>query len=99
MTRDETFAQNVRSLRLPVLREYLEGRGWVRAEHDYRGSLAIFNKDGTSDQVLVPMKPEFEDFVEQMAKAVSKLATSEGRSERSIVQDLLAGHMDTLRYR
>ena len=99
MSRESTYRESVRRLRLAVLRPYLESRGWTRAA-DYKGSLAIFTKGASSlQQLLVPMRPEFDDFEEQMSQLLLKLAESEGRSERAVLHDLYAGQTDTVRYR
>jgi hypothetical protein len=98
MTRESTYFESLRRLRLPMLRPYLESRGWRRAA-DYKGTLAIFVKGGGSlRQLLVPIRPEFDDFGEQMAQVLAKLADSEGRSERAVLHDLYSGQNDTLRY-
>jgi len=99
MSRESTYLESLRKLRLPTLRPYLQSHGWVRGP-DYRGTLAIFTKGADSlDQLLVPIHPELDDFTEQMAKVISRLAESEGRSERSVLHDLYAGQTDTVRYR
>jgi hypothetical protein len=99
MSREATYLENVRRLRLPMLRSYLESRGGTRVA-DYKGNLAIFTQQsGSLRQLLVPIHPEFDDFTDHMAQALQKLAEIEGRSERAVLHDLYASQMDTLRYR
>jgi hypothetical protein len=99
MSRESTYLEAVRHLRLPVVRAYLEGRGWVRGS-DYRGTLAIFTKGANAlQQLLVPINPEFDDFTERMEDVISRVAEDEGRTERSVLHDLYSGQVDTLRYR
>ena len=99
MTPEKTYLEGVRRLRLSVLRPYLESRGWERAS-DYRGVLAVFRKGTDSvHQLLVPIRPEFDDFDEQMGTLISRIAQSEGRSERAVLQDISAAQVDTLRFR
>lgn len=99
MTRETTYLESLRRLRLPVLRPYLESRGWQRAP-DYKGALAVFRKSSNSThQLLVPIHPEFDDFDEQMSTLISRIAEAEGRTERAVLQDIYATQVDTLRYR
>lgn len=99
MTRESTFAVSVRRLRLRMIAPYLEKAGWERTADD-DDALAIFTKGKDSPrQLLVPTRPEYDDFAELMADVVRKLAEIEGRSERAIIHDLYAGHVDTVRYR
>src|SRR5438046_596830 len=99
MTPEKTYLEGVRRLRLSVLRPYLESRGWERAS-DYRGVLAVFRKGADSvHQLLVPIRPEFDDFDEQMGTLISRIAQNEGRSERAVLQDISAAQVDTLRFR
>ena len=99
MSRESTYLEAVRHLRLPVVRAYLEQRGWVRGS-DYRGTLAIFTKGANElQQLLVPINPEFDDFAERMEDVISRVAENEGRTERSVLHDLYSGQVDTLRYR
>ena len=99
MTRETTHLESLRGLRLLVLRPYLESRGWERAP-DYKGALAVFKKRSNSiHQLLVPIRPEFDDFEDQMSALISRIAEAEGRSARAVLQEIYATQVDTLRYR
>lgn len=99
MTRESTYLAGLRRLRLRTLQPYLEAQGWKRGR-DYQDSLATFNKEASPvRQLLVPLRPDFNDFLQLMKQLFAELARSEDRSEWSVLHDIYSSNTDVVRFR
>ena len=79
---------------------YAQGLGWQRVANGKRPEIAVFHRPGSPlHQVVIPTDPTFADFDEAVAEAVRKLADSEKRPAREVLEHLLLPPADVLRFR
>ncbi|QDG49511.1 hypothetical protein FIV42_01790 [Persicimonas caeni] len=81
------------------VRQYLLANDWRRVP-DLPDEVAVFRRDGDGQEVVVPMTPEFpEHQYRRMAEAISDIAGYEERAAEQVLNDLLTGPADVVRFR
>lgn len=84
----------------PMLRAYLESRGWSRREI-WRGRIAVWSaeRDGRSQEILAPLRESSDAYAVRMSEVVAALSEAEERSQPDVYYDLLAAGADAIRLR
>ncbi len=81
------------------VRHYLLANEWRRVP-DLPDEIAVFRRDGDEQEVVVPMARSFpEEYYRRMAEAVSDIASYEDRPAEHVLNDLLTGPADVVRFR
>ena len=65
-----------------------------------KGEIAVYHypEDGTQE-LIVPLDPDFADYDLRLAEVVATLAEVENRSAQEVLHDLLTSPSDILRFR
>ena len=84
-------AAALRRVTPPMLRAYLESRGWSR-QQTWRGRIAVWSveRDGHSREILAPLRESSDAYAMRMSEAVAALSETEERSQLDVYYDLLA---------
>lgn len=93
-------AAALRRVTPPMLRAYLESRGWSRQEI-WRHRIAVWSveRDGHSRQILAPLRESSDVYAVRMSEVVAALSETEERSQPDVYYDLLAAGADAIRLR
>lgn len=89
----------IRQLRSVDVRHYLSATGWQRIDGAREG-IAVFRIDPDDlPEVVVPLATELDDyFYRRMAEAVADIAEYEQRRVGEVLEDLLVGDADVVRF-
>ena len=91
-------AAALRRVNPPMLRAYLESRGWSRREI-WRDRIAVWSaeRDGRSQEILAPLRESSDAYAVRMSEVVATLSETEERSQLDVYYDLLAAGADAIR--
>lgn len=81
------------------LKSYLKGRGW-RKSRDLGQRAQVYGHtaaDGTSHEVMVPLRPELADYADVVGLTIATLAAVEDRSAVLVYEDIATAGFDILR--
>ena len=93
-------AAALRRVTPPMLRAYLESRGWERRQ-TWRDRIAVWSveRDGRSQEILTPLRESSDAYAVRMSETVAALSETEERSQLDVYYDLLAAGADAIRLR
>jgi hypothetical protein len=94
----ELKPEAVRRLGFLAVKDYLLAKGWRRARGN-RPDVGIFRPGDTEDaEVLLPLRSDFADVDEGLARAVEEIARFEQRPAVQVLRDLQRPRADLLRF-
>src|SRR5262245_50973211 len=78
------------------VRRYAEATGWSPLGV-WNDALAVYQRGGPG-QLLVPLRPDFDDYPLRLAEAVDRLAEAERRPPAELLEELLLPPADRLAF-
>lgn len=81
----------------PRIISYIESSKWKKAKE--LENVILYNSESSGEQVLIPLKTDFDDYAERIGDAINIISRFEKRDNIEILNDLLLPPSDTIRFK